>query len=156
MVEKMIGYSIALIVFVAGGLIVTPEAKAAGCEVTVESTDAMSFSTKVIEIKKSCKDFTINLKHVGTMPKNVMGHNLVITKASDQTPVSSDGSAAGADNHYVKPADARVIASTKLIGGGESASVKLPVSKLNSKDSYVFFCSFPGHGFMMKGEVKLI
>lgn len=53
MVEKMIGYSIALIVFVVGGLIVTPEAKAAGCEVTVESTDAMSFSTKAIEIQKS-------------------------------------------------------------------------------------------------------
>lgn len=29
-------------------------------------------------------------------------------------------------------------------------------TKLNSKDSHVFFCSFPGHAFMMKSTVKLI
>ncbi len=141
--------------FALAGLMATSQANAAACDISVEATDAMAFSTKAIEVPKSCKDFTINLKHVGSLGKNVMGHNLVITKDSDQKSVLEDGSAAGAASNFVKE-DARIVAHTKIIGGGESTSTKVTVSKLNAKDNYVFFCSFPGHAMMMKGTVKLI
>lgn len=52
---------------------------AAECKVTVDSTDQMSFNTKAIEIDKSCKQFTVELTHSGNLPKNVMGHNWVLT-----------------------------------------------------------------------------
>ncbi|WP_026012992.1 plastocyanin/azurin family copper-binding protein, partial [Pseudomonas agarici] len=52
---------------------------AADCSVTVDSTDQMSFNTKEITIDKSCKTFTVNLTHSGSLPKNVMGHNLVLS-----------------------------------------------------------------------------
>jgi azurin len=135
----------------------TSEAVAANtCGLTVESTDAMTFNTKNIEVAKTCKDFTITLKHTGKSDKKIMGHNLVITKESDQQAVLDFGSKAGALSNYVKAKDERVIAFTNIIGGGETATTKFAVSKLNSKDSYVFFCSFPSHVFMMKGTVKLI
>ncbi|PJX26183.1 azurin [Advenella sp. S44] len=127
---------------------------AAECEVDVEATDAMQFNTKEITVSKSCEEFTINLKHTGQLPKAAMGHNIVITKSADMAAAETDGIAAGADSDYVKEGDERVIAHTKLVGGGESDSVKVPVDKLTGDD--VFFCSFPGHSSMMKGTVKLV
>lgn len=138
-------------------LIATPEVNAAGnCSVNIESTDAMQFNTSEIVIPKSCSKYTVNLKHTGKMPKNMMGHNVVISKVKDQKAVIDEGLKAGADNNYVKQNDARVLLATKIIGGGESTSAVLAVDKLSENDEYVFFCSFPGHAFAMKGTVKLI
>ncbi|PAU58318.1 azurin [Pseudomonas sp. PIC25] len=128
---------------------------AAECSVDVESTDQMTYTTKAIEIDKGCKEFTVNLKHTGQLPKNVMGHNWVLSTAADMPGVVSDGMAAGLDNNYLKPDDARIIAHTKIIGGGESDSVSFDVSKLAAGNEYMFFCSFPGHSAMMKGTVTL-
>ena len=128
---------------------------AAECKVTVDSTDQMSFDTKAIEIDKSCKTFTVELKHSGSLPKNVMGHNWVLSKEADMQPIATDGLSAGIDKNYLKEGDARVIAHTKIIGAGEKDSVTFDVSKLTAGESYQFFCSFPGHNSMMKGAVVL-
>lgn len=155
--QKLFITSAVLFAISASVLLATPKAQAAAaCEITIESTDSMTFSTKSIDVSKTCKEFTINLKHVGKLPKTVMGHNLVISKDSDKAAVLEDGSKAGLPSDYVKAGDARVIASTKIIGGGETASTKFAVSKLNAKDTFDFYCSFPGHAFMMKGVVKLV
>ena len=128
---------------------------AAQCETTVESNDAMQFNTKEIVVDASCKQFTVHLKHVGKMAKAAMGHNWVLTKQADMQPVATDGMTAGLPNNYVKADDARVIAHTKLIGGGESDSVTFDTSKLAASEQYAFFCSFPGHWAIMKGTLKL-
>ncbi|MCH4873739.1 MULTISPECIES: azurin [Pseudomonas] len=128
---------------------------AAECAVTVDSTDQMSFNTKEIVIDKSCKTFTVNLEHSGNLPKNVMGHNWVLSKKADMQAVSTDGIAAGLDKNYLKDGDERVIAHTKVIGAGEKDSVTFDVSKLKAGEDYEFFCTFPGHNSMMKGAVIL-
>ena len=128
---------------------------AAECKVTVDSTDQMSFDTKDISIDKSCKTFTVELKHSGSLPKNVMGHNWVLSKTADMQPIATDGLSAGIDKNYLKEGDARIIAHTKVIGAGETDSVTFDVSKLAAGESYGFFCSFPGHISMMKGTVTL-
>jgi len=128
---------------------------AAECETTVDSTDQMSFNTKDITIDKSCKTFTVKLTHSGSLPKNVMGHNLVISKEADMQPIATDGLGAGIDKNYLKDGDARIIAHTKIIGAKESDSVTFDVSKLDAAEKYGFFCSFPGHISMMKGTVTL-
>ena len=113
----------------------------------------MSFNTKEITIDKSCKKFTVNLEHSGSLPKNVMGHNWVLSSAADMPGVASDGMAAGIDKNYLKDGDTRIIAHTKIIGAGEKDSVTFDVSKLAAGTDYAFFCSFPGHISMMKGTV---
>ncbi|AJO76277.1 MULTISPECIES: azurin [Pseudomonas] len=128
---------------------------AAECKVDVDSTDQMSFNTKEITIDKSCKTFTVNLTHSGSLPKNVMGHNWVLSKSADMAGIATDGMAAGIDKNYLKEGDSRVIAHTKIIGAGEKDSVTFDVSKLTAGESYEFFCSFPGHNSMMKGAVVL-
>lgn len=130
-------------------------APAAGnCATTVEANDAMQFNTKEIQVSKACKEFTITLKHTGTQPKTSMGHNIVIGKAEDMDGIFKDGVGA-ADTDYVKPDDARVVAHTKLIGGGEEASLTLDPAKLAGGE-YKFACTFPGHGALMNGKVTLV
>ncbi|KTC40608.1 azurin, partial [Pseudomonas sp. ABAC61] len=85
---------------------------AAECKVDVDSTDQMSFNTKEITIDKSCKTFTVNLTHSGSLPKNVMGHNWVLSKTADMAGIAADGMAAGIDKSYLKEGDTRVIAHT--------------------------------------------
>ena len=129
---------------------------AAECSVDIDSTDQMTYSTNAIEIAKSCQQFTVNLKHVGQLPKNVMGHNWVLTRQADMTPVVNEGAAAGLDNDYLKAGDPRILAHTKMIGGGESTSVTFDVAQLQADGQYMFFCTFPGHAAVMKGTVTLV
>ncbi|CAB3839043.1 MULTISPECIES: azurin [Achromobacter] len=129
---------------------------AAECSIDIAGNDQMQFDKKEITVSKSCKQFTVNLKHPGTLAKNVMGHNWVLTKQADMQGAVNDGMAAGLDNNYVKKDDARVIAHTKVIGGGETDSVTFDVSKLAAGQDYAYFCSFPGHFALMKGVLKLV
>src|SRR5476651_441987 len=72
---------------------------AAECKTTIDSTDQMSFNSKAIEIDKSCKTFTVELTHSGSLPKNVMGHNWVLSKEADMQPIATAGMAAGIDKN---------------------------------------------------------
>ena len=138
----------------AAGALSAP-AMAAGCETVVESNDAMQFNVKNIDMPKSCKKFSVTLKHVGKMPKTAMGHNIAVSKAADMQAAITDGMAAGAAADYVKAGDARVIAHSKVIGGGETTKFDIDVTKLKAGTDYAFFCSFPGHSALMKGTLKL-
>lgn len=132
-----------------------PAAAPGGCSVNIAGDDAMKYDTAQITIPKTCTDFTVNLTHTGKLPVGAMGHNLVISKTADMDAVAKDGGAAGAAAGYLKAGDARVVAATSMIGGGETTSVTFPVSKLGDGNGYSFFCSFPGHLALMKGSVVL-
>ena len=131
-----------------------PAAMAATCSVNLEGNDMMKFNVANIDVSKSCKDFTINLKHTGKLARNVMGHNVVVAKTADMKGIDADGIKAGLAADYVKAGDSRVVAHSKVVGGGETTSVKIPVSKLGA-GPYSFFCSFPGHSSLMKGTITL-
>ncbi len=132
-----------------------PAAMAAACSVDIEGNDMMKYDLANIDVSKACKDFTINLRHAGKLARNVMGHNVVIARTADMKGVDADGMKAGLAAQYVKPGDTRVVAHTKVVGGGESTSVTFPVAKLAGDGPYSFFCSFPGHSAMMKGTITL-
>lgn len=128
---------------------------AAECSTTIEGNDMMQFNKSSIVVPASCAEFTVNLKHTGKLARNVMGHNWVLTTTDDMQAVEADGIKAGLDNNYVKPNDARVLAHTKVIGGGESDSVTFDVAALKSGGPYSFFCSYPGHSGIMKGTLTV-
>jgi len=133
------------------------EAAAGGeCEAVIVSDDAMKFDPKEIQVKSSCKQYKITLKHEGKMPKSAMGHNVVLSKAADKDGILADGQTAGEANNYVKAGDERVIAHTKLLSGGEQDSVTFDVSKLAKGEAYEYYCSFPGHYATMNGKLTLV
>ena len=138
------------------GLIAAPSwASSAACSATVEANDAMQFNTKSIEVPRTCKQFTVTLKHTGKLPKAAMGHDWVLSRAGDEAGIDADGAKAGIENDYLRPGDSRVIAHTKIIGGGETTSTTFKVSALKAGEAYAFFCSFPGHAALMKGTLTL-
>ena len=132
-----------------------PSADNGACRVEIQGNDAMRFSTDKIVVPKSCERFTVSLRHVGRMPKTVMGHNWVLTSKDDYRDVAKASAKAGAANDFLSLPDERILAHTDLIGAGEETSVTFDVAKLNQGQDYVYFCSFPGHFAMMKGSLKV-
>ena len=132
-----------------------PAAVVTNCSTEIDASDAMQYNAGSITVPSSCTNFKITLKHTGNLPAASMGHDVVITKQSDMEAVDQESAAAGLNNGYVKAGDSRIIAHTKLIGGGETASVSFPVSKIKSGGPYVFFCSFPGHSALMHGTISV-
>ena len=94
------------------------------------------------------------MQHIGKMPKTAMGHNVVVVKSSDIKGVIKDGMRYGISKDYLKPNDKRVVAASKMIGGGEKTSVKIPVAKIKDGE-YLFFCSFLGHDRKMRGKLEV-
>lgn len=128
-------------------------ATVADCATTIEANDAMQYNADSISVPASCTQFTITLKHVGQMPIAAMGHNLVVAKAADMAGIAADGMAVTPE--HLKPDDARVIAHTRMLGGGESAAVTFDVAKVQDGGPFRFFCSFPGHLALMQGSLQV-
>lgn len=126
---------------------------AGNCSIDLKADDAMKFDQQTVTVAASCKTITLKLTHTGKLPAQTMGHNVVITTAEDMAAVGKDGMAAGAGASYVKAGDTRVIAHTKLIGGGEKTSASFSRSLLKAGKNYMFFCSMPGHSSLMKGQL---
>lgn len=124
------------------------------CKLEIGGNDAMQFDKKELVVAPDCTQVELTLKHTGKLPAQAMGHNWVLTKTADVAAVASDGIGAGLANDHVKKGDTRVIAHTKVIGGGQSTSVTFPTSALKKGESYTYFCSFPGHSAIMKGVLK--
>jgi len=124
------------------------------CKVDIAGTDQMQFDKKEIAVAADCTEVEVTLKHTGKLPAQAMGHNWVLAKTSDMAAVASEGMGAGLPGDYLKKADARVLAHTKVIGGGQTTSVKFATSALKKGEAYSFFCTFPGHSTMMKGAFK--
>ncbi len=124
---------------------------AKSCEVVIESDDAMKFNTAELRVDADCREVKLTLKHAGKQAANVMGHNWVLTETKALRPIAIAGMNAP-DNNYVPKDDARVLAHTRVIGGGESDSITFSTEKLVAGGDYSFFCSYPGHWAVMKGK----
>lgn len=137
-------------------LLLSNAAFAANCTIEIEANDAMKFNQQNLTIDSSCKKVTLTLKHTGKLPANAMGHNWVMTKNSEMMDIANAGMAAGLNNNYLPADDSRVLAATKIIGGGQSDTIEIDTSKLAKGGDYAFFCSFPGHWAIMKGKVTVV
>ncbi len=144
--------TLALIVLTGAG---AHAAWAADCATEIDGNDAMQFNKASITVPASCTKFTVTLRHTGKLPKATMGHNWVLTKTADMQAVVADGAPAGLAKNYLKEGDARVLAHTRIVGGGESDSVTFATDMLKSGGPFSYFCSFPGHVALMKGTLTL-
>jgi azurin len=139
-------------VIALGGLMLGNSAWSQECSLSIDGNDQIQFNKKELRVSKSCKEVTVTLKHVGQLAANVMGHNWVLAATADYQAVATAGQAAGPPN-YVPAGDARVLATTTVIGGGQETSVKFDLSKLTPGGDYTYFCSFPGHFVLMNGKL---
>ena len=121
--------------------------------VTITANDEMKLSLTEISAKPG-EVLRIRLLAVGTAPKAAMAHNFVLLNTGSNQIVFAEAAAKAVSTDYIPPAlKSAVIASTILIGNGESAEIvfKVPAKKGN----YPYLCSFPGH-FAAGARGKLI
>ncbi|MGB6450042.1 MAG: azurin [Steroidobacteraceae bacterium] len=146
-------FLLAAVVMAAAPLAAVAPAHAAGklCQIRITANDLMQYDKKEITVGPGCSQIEVTLADIGKLPAAAMGHDWVLVKSEDMMTVANDGLAAGLGNNYQKPGDPRIIAATKIIGGGQSTSVTFPASKLEKGGSYMFLCTFPGHNALMKG-----
>lgn len=137
-------------------LLVTGPAVAAGksCSLEISGNDMMQFDKKELAVAADCTEVVLTLKHIGKLPASAMGHNWVLVKTPDMSAVSTAGMASGAANNYLPKGDKRILAGTKVVGGGESTSVTFATAQLKKGESYSYLCTFPGHSALMKGILK--
>jgi azurin len=76
----------------------------------------------------------------------------VLAKDSDKSAIVNAGLAAGLTHGFLPENDKRIIAATKVVGGGESNTVKFSTAALVQGARYVFFCTAPGHSSVMHGR----
>jgi len=139
-------------VIALGGVLLSNHAWSQECALAIEGNDQIQFNLKELRVSKSCAQVTVTLKHTGQLASNIMGHNWVLTTTADYQAVAQAGQAAGAPN-YIPAGDARVLATTAVIGGGQETSVTFDTSKLTAGSDYTYFCSFPGHFVLMNGKL---
>jgi azurin len=121
------------------------------CHIAIEANDQMQYSTHELSVPASCSEVEVTLRHSGTLPTKVMGHDWVLAKAADVSGIVNAALAAGRGQGYLPANDKRIIAATPLVGGGESVNVKFSTSVLQEGASYAFFCTAPGHSSLMHG-----
>lgn len=117
-------------------------------EVSIEGTDQMTFNKKELRVPAG-STVKLTLTHTGTMPATAMGHNFVLLKKGTDVAAFAMTAINFADNEYIPEGTDKVIAKTKIIGGGESVTIEF---KAPAPGTYTFICSFPGHFSMMKGS----
>jgi len=114
----------------------------------IEGNDQMQFNTNELHAVAG-KPIKLTLKHVGKIPKEAMGHNLVILKeGTDEAAFALKANDAAATDYIPESEKASIIAHTRLLGGGEEDTIEFTIDK---KGTYKYICSFPGHVAMMKG-----
>ncbi|NKI35371.1 azurin [Wenzhouxiangella sp. XN79A] len=128
----------------------------AACDIEIAAGDNLAFDRDVIEVDASCETVTVTLTHTGSLPAAAMGHNWVLSRTADYQDIGTAGMSAGLEQDYLPPGDDRVIAATRIIGGGETAEVSFSLEDLDPDGDYTFFCSFPGHWGVMKGKFRLL
>lgn|SRR5690349_4469064 len=116
---------------------------AAGRAIAITAGDDMKFSVTAIQAKPG-EELTVTLKATGSMPRVAMAHNFVLLKPGVDATAFVNAGAGASTTDFIAPANkAQVLASTKLVGNGETAEVtfKAPAKP----GTYTYLCTFPGH-----------
>jgi len=114
--------------------------------IVITANDLMQYSLKEIKVKAGQK-VRLTLRHIGSLDKNVMGHNVVILKLGVDMAEFASLATTEKENDYIPKDTQDVIVHTKLIGGGETTSIEFEAP---AAGTYTFLCSFPAHFAMMK------
>lgn len=120
-----------------------PEPQGEPVTITITGNDMMRFDTTAFSVKPR-QPVTIVFKNVGTMPKESMGHNVVVLKQGVDVMGFANAATAHARNDYINPERKdEVIAFTPILGPGEEAEVSFTAPA--ETGDYDYICSFPGH-----------
>lgn len=118
-------------------------------EWTLEGNDLMQYNRKLLHVKAG-QPVKLTFKNVGQMPKESMGHNVVILHPDTDLPSFGGEAIKAVDSEYIPTTFASsIVAHTKLLGPGETDAIEFTLEK----GVYPYVCSFPGHYGVMQGKI---
>lgn len=130
-------------------------------KIEITGNDQMQYSTKAFEVTAGEK-VSLTFKHIGKLPKVGMGHNVVILlpvdAAKPDTAVMAFAMKAmsATKTDHIPEDEAmkkRIVAHTKLIGGGESDTITFTAPA--EPGAYPYICTYPGHFTLMQGVMTV-
>jgi azurin len=111
--------------------------------IEVQATDAMKFSVTRIEAAPG-EELQIKLVNVGTLPKEAMGHNLVLLKKEVNPQTYANAAMTAKATDYLPPdLKDQVLAATKLLGPKQIDTITFKAPQ--EPGEYPYICSFPAH-----------
>jgi azurin len=130
----------------------TPETPPKILEISAD--DTMKYSVTAFEVKPGQK-VSITLTNKGATLKTAGGHDLVVLHKNTNVNKFLEAASLEASRDYVSPGSQKdVLASTKLLGPGESDTITFTAPYVPA--DYDFVCSFPGHATQgMKGVMTV-
>ncbi|MBK1439014.1 azurin [Parapedobacter sp. ISTM3] len=119
-------------------------------EIALEGNDLMKYDKTLFRVKAG-QPVKLTFHNVGEMPKESMGHNVVVLQPGTDLPAFGGEAIKAPDTEYIPVTFASsIVAHTKLLGPGETDVIEFT---LDSKGVYPFLCSFPGHYGVMQGKI---
>lgn len=119
--------------------------------IEITGDDLMKYNVAEIRAKAG-ETLVVTLKNIGKIPKPAMAHNWVLLKPMSEAEVGAFAMAATAKPPEFLPPDmSAVLAHIKMLGSGETGSVKVTVP--SAPGEYPYICTFPGHYLLMRGKM---
>lgn len=150
-VEEVVDAAEQVLDDVAGAVAPIVAADGDACALAISAGDNIAYSTNEMSVPASCDAVTVTITHTGNLPAAAMGHNWVLIPADAAEAIGMAGMSTGLENNFLPADDDRIVAATKIVGGGESASVTFSLADLADGTDYAYICTFPGHWSIMKG-----
>lgn len=119
---------------------------------TIELTgnDNMKYDKTLFKVKAG-QEVTLKFTNVGSLPKDAMGHNVVVLQqGTDVEKLAMDALKAKENDYIPSGHEGDIIAHTKLLGPGESDTITFTIDE---PGVYEFICTFPGHHGTMNGKI---
>lgn len=119
----------------------------------LKGTDDMKFDKNEFTVEVG-QEVTLTFTNAGVLPIETMGHNVVVLEKGADVQAFANASIKEKENDYISDLYITdIIAHTKLLGPGESETIKFT---LKEPGEYTFICTFPGHWTAMKGVITAI
>lgn len=118
-----------------------------GGGLTLNTTDGIAYQQATLTAPAAGGNLKFTNKSSG------LQHNFVLVKGGDDVAAQVDEAGQADTTDYVPDGDANVIVASKLLNGGESATVAIPALPAGT---YTYLCTFPGHyATGMKGTLTV-
>lgn len=112
-------------------------------EVKITGSDQMGYDVTAFDVKPGQR-VSLTFTNIGKLPKEAMGHDLMILDKNTDVAKFAEAAAAHKETGYEPPEQKfKVLAKTKVLGPGETDTVTFTAPRVPGP--YAYICSCPGH-----------
>lgn len=115
----------------------------------ITGNDQMQYDKKELVVKAGSM-VKLTFTNIGELPVEAMGHNwTLLAQGVDLVEYAQEAMTHSDNGYQVEGRENDVIATTRILGPGESQTIEFPAP---AAGTYAYLCTFPGHFGMMRGS----